>query len=153
MCFSRKLVLRGSSSYANGCESYLCKLQTFAQHTHRSSTVNYYFLQLPTSPSYEFARAVMRAFTRLQPARNAVQRSIVFQRPLSSSPQLRLKEDKPQSPQEIEKAKQQQQDPKQREELESSSETVVKAEQNSKGPEELQKETAQQAQKEHPKAK
>ncbi|GIZ40534.1 hypothetical protein CKM354_000386800 [Cercospora kikuchii] len=95
----------------------------------------------------------MRAFTRLQPTRNAVQRSVVFQRPLSSSPQLRLKEDKLQSPQEIEKAKQQQQDPKQREELESSSETVVKAEQNSKSPEELQKETAQQAQKEHPKSK
>ncbi|KAM3418580.1 hypothetical protein BST61_g4556 [Cercospora zeina] len=97
--------------------------------------------------------SIMRPFTRVQPTWNAVQRSVVFQRPLSYSPQLRLKEDKPQSPQEIENAKQQQDDPKKREELESSSETVVKAEHNGKGPEELQKETAQQAQKEHPKAK
>ncbi|KAF2214893.1 hypothetical protein CERZMDRAFT_90244 [Cercospora zeae-maydis SCOH1-5] len=129
------------------------KSQTFcAPHTERYNSNP----QLPPLSKLAFTRkqtSIMRSFIRIQPTRNAVQRSVIFQRPLSYSPQLRLKEDKPQSPHEIENAKQQQNDPKKREELESSSETVVKAEQNDKGPEQLQKETAQQAQKEHPKAK
>lgn len=98
-------------------------------------------------------RSVFRVAPR-QPLRLVLQSRTTSYRPLSTTHQLRLKEDKPQSPEEIEDAKQKQhQSQSKREELESSSETAVRAEKDNKGPEELQKETAQKAQKEHPKAK
>lgn len=91
----------------------------------------------------------MRPFTRITPARGNISRSIICQRPFSFSPQSRLKEDKPQTPEQIEKAKQEQlRDGKKKDDLKSSSETVVEAEKSDKGPEQLQKETAQQAQQE-----
>lgn len=79
-------------------------------------------------------------------------------RPLSYSRPLALREDQEQSPQEIEKAKQDQlKGGKKSQDLESSSETVVKAEQEKVSDhdshmEKLQKETAKQSEKEHGKA-
>lgn len=84
----------------------------------------------------------MRFLLRAQPARNAVQRTVTVQRNFSYAPQMRLKEDKEQSAQEIEKAKKEQlKTGEKKEELESASETAVKADESSKSPEQLQKET------------
>ncbi|CZT15573.1 uncharacterized protein RCC_01425 [Ramularia collo-cygni] len=86
-------------------------------------------------------------------------RSHAPSRPLSYSKPLALREEKLQSPQEIEKAKQEQlKDGKKKQDLESSSETVVKAEREEVSDhdshmEKLQKETAQQKEKEHPQGK
>lgn len=80
-------------------------------------------------------------------------------RVLSSSQPLRLREDKEQSPQELENAKKEQFNSKEkRQELESNSEAHVKADrQNVKDHdqhmEDLQKQTAQQKEKEHPAGK
>lgn len=80
-------------------------------------------------------------------------------RPLSYSRPLALKEDKVQDPQEIEKAKQEQlKDGKKKQELESASETGVKADREKVNDhkshmEDLQKETAQQKEQEHPQGK
>ncbi|KAF7190341.1 hypothetical protein HII31_08672 [Pseudocercospora fuligena] len=75
-------------------------------------------------------------------------------RPLSFTRTLRLKEDKPQDGHELEKAKQQQHHSEEkRDELRSSSESAVKADQNKQDVESLQKETAKQSQKEHPHGK
>lgn len=75
-------------------------------------------------------------------------------RQLSCSQSLRLKEDKPQDGHELEKAKQQQHHSEEkRDELRSSSESAVKADQNKQDVESLQKETAKQSQKEHPHGK
>ncbi|KXT07392.1 hypothetical protein AC578_433 [Pseudocercospora eumusae] len=71
-------------------------------------------------------------------------------RPLSFTRTLRLKEDKPQDGHELEKAKQQQHHSEEkRDELRSSSESAVKADENKQDVESLQKETAKQSQKEH----
>ena len=84
----------------------------------------------------------MRFLLRAQPARNAVQRTVAVQRNFSYAPQMRLKEDKEQSAQEIEKAKNEQlKTGQKKEELESASESAVKADENNKSPEQLQKDT------------
>lgn len=91
---------------------------------------------------------------RAQPARNAVQRAVAVQRNFSYAPQMRLKEDKQQSAQEIEQAKKEQlKTGEKKEELESASETAIKADVSNKEPEQLQKETTAQAQKEHAEGK
>ncbi|KAF2172819.1 hypothetical protein M409DRAFT_49345 [Zasmidium cellare ATCC 36951] len=80
-------------------------------------------------------------------------------RPLSSTRQLRLKEDKNQSPEQIEQAKQEQlKSGKKKEELESQSESVVGADReevkdHDQHIEQLQKEAAKQHQREHPEGK
>jgi len=80
-------------------------------------------------------------------------------RPFSSARALKLKEDKRQNPQEIEQAKQEQmKSGKQKEELQSQSETGIQADRekvhdHEEHKEDLQKATAQQVQKEHPEAK
>lgn len=86
-------------------------------------------------------------------------RSQAPSRPLSYSKPLALREDKSQTPQEIEKAKQEQlKDGKKKQDLESSSETVVKADREQVSDhdshiDKLQKETAQQKEQEHPQGK
>ncbi|EME88074.1 uncharacterized protein MYCFIDRAFT_169774 [Pseudocercospora fijiensis CIRAD86] len=84
------------------------------------------------------------------PKCNHFANSHLHTRPLSFTRTLRLKEDKPQDGHELEKAKQQQHtSEQQRDELASSSESAVKADQNKQDVESLQKETAKQSQKEH----
>jgi hypothetical protein len=104
----------------------------------------------------------MRPFTHLA-ARPIITRTIfrptsmtttTTTRPLSSTRPHNLKEDKPQTAEEIEHAKQNQHhDAAQRENLESASEAAVKAERHGKGPEELQAETAREAQRKHQEGK
>lgn len=75
-------------------------------------------------------------------------------RPLSSTRQLRLKEDKAQSAEQIEKAKQEQlKSGNKKEELESQSESAVAADQDDKNIDQMQKETAKEHQEEHPEGK
>lgn len=95
---------------------------------------------------------ILRSATR-QPARVA-RFQLLASRPLSSTRQLRLKEDKAQSPEEIEKAKQEQlKSGKKKEVLESQSESAVGADKDGKGIDQMQKETAKEHQKEHPEGK
>ncbi|KAK4506895.1 hypothetical protein PRZ48_000628 [Zasmidium cellare] len=97
----------------------------------------------------------LRTFTR-QPLRLS---RLQTSRPLSSTHQLRLKEDKEQTPEQIEQAKQEQlRSGKKKEELESQSESVVGADRqevkdHDQHIKELQKEAAKQHQEEHPEGK
>lgn len=100
---------------------------------------------------------ILRTVAR-HPTRFARFQTQVF-RPLSYSHPLRLKEDKSQSPEQVEQAKQEQlKSGKKKEELESQSESVVGAEREEVKDhddhiDELQKESAKQHQKEHPEGK
>lgn len=100
---------------------------------------------------------LLRTATR-QPLRLALIQSPAS-RPLSSTRHLQLKEDKPQTPEQIEKAKQEQlKSGKKKEDLESSSESVVGADRENvkdhdKHMKELQQESAKQHQEEHPEGK
>lgn len=98
----------------------------------------------------------MRPFVRLVTPRPSLPLLLLRQaRPWSSTGQWRLKEDKSQSPHEIESAKQEQLKTGQKqEELESASETAVRADRDGKKDvEQLQKETAKKSQDEHPAGK
>ena len=97
----------------------------------------------------------MRQILRLvpqQPARFAAQ-------PFSTSTRLRIKEDKERSPEEVERAKQEQlKDKEWKRELASGSEEAVGADQekvkdHDKHMEELQKQTAQKSEENHPEGK
>ena len=96
----------------------------------------------------------MRQFLRVLPRQTPA-----LARPFSTSRTLRLKEDVERSPEEVEKAKQQQlKDQEWKKDLASSSEEDIKADQekvkdDDKHMEELQKKTAQKSQENHPKGK
>ena len=108
----------------------------------------------------------MRTFTRSAATGQStfvLRPAAPFLRPLSIAPPLRLKEDKPQDPDEVEKAKHEQMKPgkgqsQERDKLSSSSESAIAAENekvddHGKHIEDLQQETAQQSEKDHPHGK
>lgn len=101
----------------------------------------------------------MRSALRLIPRQPIRPVKSNLARSFTTGSTLRLKEDKSQDPQEIEQAKQEQlKTGKKKEELESQSETGVKADRekvhdHSEHMKDLQKQTAQQTQKEHPHGK
>ena len=96
----------------------------------------------------------MRPFLRIVPRQPAT-----FARPFSGARQLRLKEDAERSPEEAEKAKQNaDKDSEARRGVSSKSEEVVGADQekvkdHDKHMDDLQKQTANESQENHPKAK
>lgn len=109
---------------------------------------------IPTPPSHTATIINMRSFIRFAPRQPVRFLQSQQARQLGVTRTLRLKEDKPQDGHELEDAKQKQHKSEdKRDELRSSSESAVKADQNKQDIESLQKETAKQSQKEHPHGK